>query len=534
MAAVEASPKPVTERLNGLRGGTASQKAPPTTNPAASDLTFVPADEARDVRERLRKYSEDAAAPGGETQVLSLRSSLEIAQERGREVLAAEERYLLLAISLLVERHLWGPRFFNDTTVSLDGNGDDGNFEHALNLVNTLRATQRLPYGGSVEARWVWNATEQLRQTAAGRYEQSSSIVLSGNIPLLRGAGMVAREDRIQAERNLVYEARDFERFRRQFLVEIAQDYFELQNTKASIANQERQLKSLRDNARRTAARVEAGRIEAFEQGIADNEVLSAEASLASQRDQLILQLERFKIRLGLPPTQKVEIADETLNVPEPDIDLEEAAALALEFRLDLQNQRDQLDDSRRAVANAKNELLPDLNLAGSVTLPTDDDARVGSLALSPDDLRYEVSATLGLPLDRYNERLRLRSAIINLERSRRDYERARDDVVVSVRAALRRIDLARFQLTLAEQQVEINKKRRRGQELRADTIDTQVLLDSENALLAAENQRDRALTNLRNAILNYLLESDQLRVGRDGQLERLPGMGSGAPEAGS
>ncbi|CAG0995588.1 hypothetical protein PHYC_02540 [Phycisphaerales bacterium] len=530
MAAIEASPRPVSQRLDGLRSGTASQKSPPTTNPVAAELLFTPAEEARDVRQRLEKYTLDAESSGAADAaptVLTLRDALETAQRSGREVLAAEERYILSAISLLVERHLWGPRFFNDTTVSLDGSGDDGGFEHALGLVNTLRATQRLPYGGSAEARWVWNASEQLRQTAGGRYRQSSGIILGGNIPLLRGAGMVAREDLIQAERNLIYEARDFERFRRRFLVEIAQDYFELQNTRASIANQERQLRSLRDNAKRTAARVAAGRIEAFEQGIADNEVLSAEASLASLRDQKILQMERFKIRLGLPPTTRIEVSDEILEVPEPEIGLEEAAALALEFRLDLQNQRDQLDDSRRAVANAKNDLLPELNLAGSLTLPTDDDANVGSLALSPDDLRYEVSATLGLPLDRRAERLRLRSAIIGLERSTRDYDKARDDVVIAVRAALRRIDLARFQLNLAEQQVEINKKRRRGQELRADTIDTQVLLDSENALLNAENQRDRARTNLRNAVLNYLLESDQMRVGRDGLLERLPGMES-------
>jgi hypothetical protein len=86
-------------------------------------------------------------------------------------------------------------------------------------------------------------------------------------------------------------------------------------------------------------------------------------------------------------------------------------------------------------------------------------------------------------------------------------------------------VDLARFQLRLADEQVRINQRRLVGQELKRDELNTQTLVDTRNALLAAENQRDRARTNLRTAILNYLLETDQLRVGRDGTLERLPGM---------
>ncbi|MDX2132351.1 MAG: TolC family protein [Planctomycetota bacterium] len=514
------NPRPISTRLDNLRQP--NPKNPPTSNPAASELSFVPADEARDVGARLDAYSR---LEHDDAQVLTLSEALRTAQRSGPQFLGEQERYILAAIALLVERHLWGPRFFNDTTLGLDGSGDDGRFDHALSVVNSLRATQRLPSGGSVEAAWVWDATEQLRETVGGRYTQSSAIVLSGQIPLLRGAGEVARESLIQRERDLVYAAREFERFRRAHLLDIASDYFELQNIRATIVNQERQLESLRANARRVAARVEAGRVEAFEKGIADNEVLSAEASLASLRENFVLALERYKIRLGLPPDQRIALSDETLNLPEPEIGLDEASRLALEFRLDLQNARDRLDDQRRAVANARNDLLPDLNLRGTVTLPTDDEANVGSLAFSPDDVRYDVSATLGLPLDREQERLRVRAEIIQLEQAIRDYQQFRDTVVVGVRSSLRNVELARFQLTLAEQQVEINRKRKRGQELRADLVGAQAVIDSENALLAAENQRDRARTNLRIAVLNYLLETDQLRVTRDGLLDPLPGL---------
>lgn len=518
-----------------VKGTTSTQ--PASTNPLAEDLRFDSAAANRDVAERLRQYATDEGvvrdgsgnAPAGAIS-LSLQEALKQSQRTGRELLSAQEQYISAAISLLIERHLWGPRLFNDTSFGFSGQGDNARFANAVNVVNNLRLTKRLPYGGSVEAAWVFNATEQLREVAGARYTQSSSLVLGGNLPLLRGAGNVAREDLIQAERNLVYEARTFERFRRQYLVSIAVDYFELLNTQASISNQERQLEALKKNAATRAALVEAGRVEAFEKGIADNEVLTAQAGLAGLREQFILQLERYKIRVGLPVDQVLTLSPDVIDLPEPEIRLEQAAQLALEYRLDLQNERDRLDDLRRGVENARNDELPDLNVNASATLPTNPGLERGGLNFDPDNVRYSAGVTLGLPLDREQERLRSRQAVINLQRAIRDYTQQRDNVAVSVRSALRNVELARFQLTLAEQQVEINKRRLFGQQLKAGTVDTQTILDSQNALLNAENQRDRARTNLRTAVLNYLLESDQLRVNAEGQLQRLPGM-VGAPE---
>jgi outer membrane protein TolC len=142
---------------------------------------------------------------------------------------------------------------------------------------------------------------------------------------------------------------------------------------------------------------------------------------------------------------------------------------------------------------------------------------------LSTDDARYRVGATLSLPLDRTNERLAVRSAQIRLERAERDHDRLTDNVVVESRAAVRAVEVARFQLNLAEQQVEINRRRLRGQKLQEDTLRPQDIVDTENELLQAENDRDRARTRLRSAVLAYLLSTDQLRVTRAGSLQALP-----------
>src|SRR5690606_15153092 len=94
-----------------------------------------------------------------------------------------------------------------------------------------------------------------------------------------------------------------------------------------------------------------------------------------------------------------------------------------------------------------------------------------------------------------------------------------------SVRQAVRNIDQARFELELAEERVRINLRRLEEQRLKSDEVDPQTIVDTENDLLESENQRDRAVTALRTAILDFLLESGQLRVERDGTFKLLPGM---------
>ncbi len=508
------------------RAGQASTELD-TVNPAASELAFTPAAADRAVADRLERYASESLGAEGAAEgamLVLLEDAFRLAQSTGREHRLAEEDYILAAISLLIERHLWGPRLFNDTSVTLSGAADEGRFEHALDVINTLRVTQRLPYGGEVEAAWIVSATDQLRDQATGGYMQSSSLVLSGNIPLLRGAGLAARESRIQAERDLIYAARAYERFRRELLVAIARDYFDLLQSRARIENQLRQIDGLGRDNEATQEKVTAGRLRAFQQQITASRLSQARQTLASLRESYILALERFKLRLGLPITTPIEIGDDLPNLLEPDTTLAEAALAALNYRLDLQNRRDRLDDSRRDIRNARNDLLPDLNLDASVTIPTDGDDATGGAAIDADETSYSVGATFSLPLDRRIERLNLRSAIIGLERAQRGYDEFRDGVIIDARQAVRNIDLARFQLRLAEDQVRINELGLEELLIRDDS-DPQAIVDRRNDLLDAENARDQAITDLRNAVLDYLLSTGQLRVQADGTLAAPPGM---------
>lgn len=502
-------------------------RVPWTVNPTAEEIEFQEMDPGRSVQAMLDAYTRAAAGLDSERPPLELTldEALRLAQRASPEYLRREEEYILAAIRLLIERHAWSPRLIHSLGAELAGMADDGEFQGAVNVINDLRVTRRLQSGGQVEAAWVWRATEQLRDQVTGRYRQSSEVAVSASLPLLRGAGSVASESLIQAERNLVYAARDYEEFRRQFLVSITRDYLGLLQSQAQISNQKRQLVSLRNLSRQVAAFVEAGRSRPFEQRLTENQVLSARESLASLRDSYIVQLERFKIRLGIEPDRAVIIRSVAFDLSEPEVTLEEAARRSLEYRLDLQNRRDRLDDTRRDLANARNAILPDLNVAGRVAVPTDPDVREGGLMFDPDDVRYSAGITFGLPLDREQERLRLRSAVIAVEQAERDLIVARDTAVVEARSAARDIELARFRLQIAEQQVMINELRRQEQEIRRDETRPQDRVDTETDLLRARNARDAAQTSLRISVLQYLLTTGQLRVARDGRFQPLPGM---------
>jgi outer membrane protein TolC len=498
-------------------------KTPETTNPSASEIEYEE-QEFRDMQEVLDRLAEYAEKGAG-VRMLSLPESLQITQQSSREYITAEEDYIFSAIRLLIERHLWGPRFFDDISFSTDYDLGDGDGRAALNVINDLRVTQRLPYGGEVEARLLTQATQQLKGIVGDQYTQSSELALTANIPLLRDAGMIAQEDLIQAERDLIYAARRFERFRREYLVQIASDYFTIIALQEALANQERSVESRRQNADRQKQLVEAGRKRPSESALAEQNYLGSIDSRNRQRDNLIVAMDNFKIRLGIPVDTEIELAPITFELIEPSISLAEAASRALMYRLDFHTSKDQVVDSRRAVENSRNQLLPSLDLTLGASFVNDETDKSQIASYDFNDSRWSGGATLSLPLDRQIERLNLRAAAIQFHRAERNLDRDRDQLIVDARARVRAIDTARSALNLQERSVEVNTFRNEELLAKEDEVDAQSLIDSQNDLLNTQNLRDGAVRNLRTAILNYLVDTGQMRVTSSGQLEPLEGM---------
>jgi outer membrane protein TolC len=512
---------PRGEKPREERGANINSEDLATVNPASDRIVFTPAREGDDVLNRLLQYAERPS----DALEMDLHDALEYAINHSREYRFAEEEFLLSALRLMSERHLWGPRLFNDFSAEVAAIGDNGLYDSSLAVVNDLYVTQRLPYGGEVSARLLAAATENLHRFVAGQNVQTAALIFEADVPLLRGAGMVAREDLIQSERNVVYAARAFERFRREFLFDITTDFLDLVVQQQSIVNSEQQVEMLQQFGERERSLADAGRVPPFEAALAVQSTLFAVDRLADQQEAYRLSLDRFKVRLGMPAAQDLIIRPTTPGLPRPAADPERAVRSAMSYRLDLQNRRDRIDDARRGVNIARNNLLADLDLSGSIVIPTNDNLDRAGLNFDTGDLTVRAAIALSLPLDREIERLGLRQAQVSLERSVRDYEQFRDTVAVNVRAAARNIDLAEFSRNLQAENVKTAELRLASIEAAPDRASARDRSEAADALLDARDVYLRALRDVQVSILGYLLASGQLRIGPDGSILPLQDM---------
>ena len=488
---------------------------PPTRNPTAAELPAKAqsADARADQMPQMLGSMENAT-------VLDLEKSLAYAIEHSRQYRFGKEELYLTAIDLLAERHLWGPRFFDVLTTTLAGTPEAGDYDHAVELVNQLGVTQRLPYGGSVSASALVNYVEAVRRASDSDIEtgQAAAVNLGVIVPLVRGAGIVAQEDLIQAERSLIYAARSFERFRREFLVDVATRYFNLLAFQAQITNLEEQVRNFEWLSQRTAAFAEAGREPYFEVQRAEQQVLFARNNLLNAQENYASALDSFKLVLGMPTTQEASIQPVELAIPEPELDAEAAVQTAWTYRLDLQTRANLVDDAVRGLKVAENQMLPDLDTFGDVTVPTDPGKQNAGQDLDAGEGEYRAGVRLSAPLDRRLEELDRRKAMITLDRARRSYTQLRDQVALEVRSSVRRIHQAQFTLELQERNVTLSERRLQGVVLRLDVLGPRDFIEAQEDLLEASNRRDAAVRDLRVSVLQFLLNSGQMRVAPDGR----------------
>jgi outer membrane protein TolC len=456
-------------------------------------------------------------------QTFRLSDALRYAMRHSREVQDAKEELYLAALDLTLERHLWTPLFVGSVQAEYANYGQVRDFDHAMSAVSEVAVTQRLPWGGEVAARVINSLMRDLgRHITSG---ESGNVILEANLPLFRRAGRVAFESRYAAERELIYAVRTFEDFRRSFTVLVAASYFDLQQRKAAIANAFTSYASLREEWLKADFVNRLGRSRTvFDAPRARSSFRRSEATLVSAKEQYASALDRFKIVLGMPVNDPLDV------VPQEDdqesgafeallAEVDEIVAIdtALKLRLDLLTAVDRVDDAKRGVLIARNRILPDLEISGSVTLDSDPE-QLNSTSYNLERLTWRGMAELRMD-DRKTERNAYRASLITLRRAERAQDQLADTVRADVRRALRRIAQQRNLLQIQAMNVEENELRLRAAQAQYDLgkITNQDVVDADTDLLAARNQYADAVAEYRNAILEFRRDTATLRVDDDG-----------------
>ncbi len=461
--------------------------------------------------------------------LLSLSDALQIAAFNSREFQNQKESVFAAALSLDIEADafrlslagaintlLAGER--GEETESLKWTGDTG-----------VSVARKLEAGATLTTHLAFDVAKLL--TGSRNSSLGLSFDAGATIPLLRGAGRaVAREPLTQAERNLLYAIRRFERFKQEFAVRIASEYLSVLQQLQTVRNAAANLERVREAHARAVKMAEAGRIPNLQLDQARQDLLRAESRLNAVRQSFDSRLDGFKLTLGLPPDAQIALLESELTSlseegKEPFKPFPEAESLrfAFENRLDLRNAADAVEDAERAVRLARDALRAGLTLKGSFSTrdetPGTDWEAARNLSLDFRRNRWSVGLGYDAPWERTAARNRYRESLIALDRAQRQYEELEDRVKMDIRNGFRNLEEAREAVRIQSLSVELAHSRVASVQLylQAGRAEMRDLLEAQDALVSAQDALVSALVNRRLAELQFQRDIGSLRVASQG-----------------
>ena len=447
---------------------------------------------------------------------LTLVEAMDVAAENSREFQRQKEQLYLAGLTLTQQD--WNFRTHYSLGADAEIAGVSGE-NTTSSLGWNASASRRLTSGGQIVANFVNTFLRTLASGLDGRWDGASVLGMTFTQPLLRGFGeRIVREPLTQAERNVIYQVRDFERFKSQLCVTISSSYLRIAQQADNLRNEEANWRSLIKSREQIEGLAEAGLRTAIDVGRARQDELSAQDRYVTAKARLESALDTFKQTLGLPTDAEVQIDTRELErVRARGVELlalEEAKAieLALSRRYDLQNVLGEVDDAHRKVYVAEDALRSKLDFSGAITIPTDQGE---AYAFDFTKMRWSAGFSLELAVDKLPERNAYRSALITLDAAIRSREQLEDSIKADVREGLRSIMRTLQSYRIQTMALELAAKRADGlpdlyKAGRANALD---LLDAQESLLVAQLSVTGALVDYAIARLELMRDLEAVQL---------------------
>jgi len=454
--------------------------------------------------------------------VITLAQGVGIATAHNRDYQSQKESLYLVALDLTLARHQFARQWFGTIDASYIRDSDD----EIVGVDSGLGFNQLLATGAQIST----NIAIDWGRFLTGDPRTSLASILSANVvqPLLRGSGReVVRENLTQAERNALYQIRSFSRYRKIFVVSIVADYYRVLQLKDTVTNAKNNYNRRIELSKRLALEATEGVAPQFQVDQAKQQELSARDSYIRAEQSFKQRLDEFKIRLALPTDADIELDPNELEALRKtgaspiEYTLADAVEAALVQRLDLANTAEEVEDSERKIKVAANNLGAELNLIGSISVDSNPDTDFTRMQFH--EGTYGLGLEADLPFNRKAERNAYREALIAFQRQKREYENKVDTIKLEVRQAYRRLqeeaDSYQTQKTaiqLAEKRVEVSPLLWEG-----GRLTTRDILESQDALVSAQNDLTAALIDHTIAKLNFFRDVGVLQVKPDGMWEQ-------------
>lgn len=470
--------------------GTAQRIALGNTTPFSIDD-----EESQRIRELL-----DRDNTAEEAELFSLADTLAIAIANSRSYRTRKEALFIQALNLTevqkdfnlnynasAEAGTSFTTFKDGSTETFGDNGVDGNVG--------LGVSKLLATGARVSLNFSQNMLSYYTNPDAS--EANNALTFSIVQPLLNGFGpLVTKEPLRQAERDMVYAARDFKRYQQNFVIDISAEYYAVLRTRDQLANERKNYESTIANREQAESYSKAGRIADFEAAQARQSELNAADRWTFSRADYQLALDNFRFTLGLPIELDIEPDPSALKELEGrglvkvGITLPEAMESAVSNRLDLVTQRQRVEDKERKLEIQRRDFLPNLDVSYDVSKEFE--------SASGADVSQNLGVRLDLPFDWTEKRNAYRIAQITYEREQRNLEEDESDVERAVRDLWRKLERNRsvyknrlLSVRLAERRVEnTTLLLKQGKALTRD------LLDAQDDLLSSRNEATASLVD--------------------------------------
>jgi outer membrane protein TolC len=507
--------------------------------PVVVDLSPYP------VNNQLYEFLDNEAQSEVGARILSLNAALDLAFRHSQRYQTQKELLYLQALALTFDRYRYTPIFSSITSADYQWDAQD-QFVSDMELLTGIDALNNGELISSNEATFTstslggryllrsggaiaLNLTSNFTRFLTGDVQEFGTGALIGSFtqPLLRDFGTaIETENLLQAERNLLYELRDFTRFRKSFAVQVASSYYSVLLDRETARNNYAGLQATNLSLERERAFQAEGLTTLLTVGRLEQSALQADLNWTTSIRRYKRSLDNFKILLGLPAEESIVLDDNEMaliaetGMDSPDISLELAQEMALQTRLDLYTQLDQVQDAARKINVAANALEPALDFSFVASVPNSTTQAIAELDF--ENAVYTAGLDLELPLDTKLVRNNYRSSLVTYAAAARNYLLSADNIKLDVLDAWRRMNEARKRYDISQASVQINERRVEEAELRAELGlgDIQDTVDSQNDLTAAQTELVRSIVSHNVAKLEFWRDVGLLYVDDSGQWE--------------
>ncbi|MDH7599949.1 MAG: TolC family protein [Sedimentisphaerales bacterium] len=449
---------------------------------------------------------------------LTIAQAVALATGHNPEYQIRREALYAKALELRLTRHQFERRYLGLISGTYRGDRNDQILStEAATGFNQLLA-DGTQVGATLTAAWADVVSGNLRGGLA------AILGLAVTKPLLRGSDrQVVLEGLTQAERDLLYEVRSFNHFRKGFVVDVISDYYRILVILDHIENAKDYQETLKELLDLAVPLAQAGRIGTFEVDRIKQEIISIEDQIVRSRGQYQQMLDEFKLKLGIPTTTRFDLDPRELSalrqstLPCPQVQEQEVLDTALARRLDLANEADRVLDAQRKVLVARDRLKADLNIVGWTNASTN--MNINRRTLTILDNEFSVGLEADLPLDRVAEENQYRLALIAVNQQKRTYQQTVDTVCAQVRQSFRKLMESAQRYQLARQGVDLARQRFDSTMLllRHNRTNTRRVLDALQDLYDAKDKGTAALADYAISTLRFYHDTGILQVRPDG-----------------